>query len=212
MLDQVGGPITEKQGDWLRSVKKQSGHLLTLIQEILDHARLDDHQSEIAMKPIDPRGIVEDVWSAATALVGNNAVRVEMQIAPQVTEVNTDGNRLRQILMNLVSNAVKFTHQGEVVISVARIGHDQVAFEVRDDGVGILEDELPRIFDDFYQVDGSTTRSHRGTGLGLAIVKRLTKQLQGRIAVKSEVGVGSTFTVVLPVAPDTGAKFDQDVE
>ena len=149
--------------------------------------------------------VVEEVVAVGEALVRPRDNRFVVDIEPGPLTILTDARALRQILLNLVSNACTFTEQGEVHLRVHRVrdphGDTRVAFTVSDTGIGIPADHLPLIFDDFHMVDDSSTRKAGGTGLGLAIVRRLSDLLGGTLRVDSTVGKGSTFELTLPVPP-----------
>lgn len=198
MRDGVGGTLTEKHLKWVESIKVQSGQLLKMIQEILEYAKLDKNGSIVRFESVDPVAIVNEMKTTAVALLAHKQVSVETKIDTEKTEIVTDGDRLRQVLMNLLGNAAKFTDQGQICVTLSDESDNRIAFSVNDTGCGIPEDDLERIFDDFYQVAGSGTQRSGSAGLGLSIVKRLVERLGGEIEVDSVHGVGSTFSVVLP--------------
>ncbi len=198
MRDGVGGVLSEKHIKWVESIKTQSNQLLRMIQEILEFAKLDSNKSELTRDAIDPGALVTEMKTTAVALLADKQVSVETEIHSKRGEIMTDGDRLRQVLMNLLGNAAKFTEKGVIRISL-RDEAEKIAFVVSDTGCGIPEEEIGKIFDDFYQVEGAVTRTNGSAGLGLAIVKRLVESLGGDIKVESELGGGSEFTILLPV-------------
>ena len=189
----------------LEKIRSSGRHLLSLISDVLDLAKIEADRLEVTPEPVDLRTLVDELAATGTVLAkgGNNrfCADVEAGIGP----ILTDARILRQILLNLVSNACKFTNDGYVRVSVTRehaAPHASViCFGIADTGIGIPQAELPRIFEEFHQVDESTTRRVSGTGLGLAIAHRLSALLGGSLDVQSVVGAGSTFCLRLPSTP-----------
>jgi signal transduction histidine kinase/CheY-like chemotaxis protein len=205
------GPLTEPQSDSLRRVYDNAKHLLGLINDILDLSKIEAGQMEIEPEPFNLPGCLEAVGDNFRPMAEGKglAFRVELdRDLPQ--QLVSDEIRVRQVVTNLASNAVKFTDRGEVTLAARRDGPDGVVVEVRDTGPGIAEEDIPKIFDQFRQLDGATTRRAGGTGLGLSIVRRLVELLGGRLEVRSRLGVGSTFEVHLPARLDE-AKASPDV-
>ena len=187
----------------LQQIESSGRHLLSLIGDVLDLAKIEAERFEVVCEPMDATEVVEEVVAVGEALVRPRDNRFVVDIEPGPLTILSDARALRQILLNLVSNACKFTEQGEVRLRVHRVrdphGDTRVAFTVSDTGIGIPADHLPLIFDDFHMVDDSSTRKAGGTGLGLAIVRRLSDLLGGTLRVDSTVGKGSTFELTLPV-------------
>ncbi len=210
-------PLSAPQKRYLDTANTSAEILLTLIDEVLDFSRLEAGKLRIETLDFELRRTVEDV----TAMLGQraHAKRLELAcfIAPAVPDrLKGDPIRLRQILTNLVGNAIKFTQHGEVVVSVAAERPEatpaMLRFEVRDTGIGIPVDKQPLLFQPFVQADSATTRRFGGTGLGLSIARRLAELMGGEIGLESEPGVGSRFWVRLPFAvaapEETGARTD----
>ena len=180
----------------LGRVDDAAKHLLALIDDVLDLSRIEADQLHLTMDTVDLREVVDDaVPLVPEASTSDRA----LTIAVPSMAVRADRDRLRQVLVNLLSNATKFTPSGEVTLGAERRG-DRVRLWVEDTGIGIAPDVLPHVFERFHQADGSYTRRHEGTGLGLAICRELVERMGGSIAVESTVGSGSTFTVQLPAA------------
>jgi len=204
-------PLTPEQQDFARTIGLSSEHLLALINDILDFSKIESGHLELERAPVDLRRCIEDVLDAALPANNERALELVCDIAPGTPgAVYTDPARLRQVLTNLVGNAVKFTEQGEVVVAVRLLGPAGaspadvlVEFRVTDTGIGIPADKLGRLFKPFTQVDSSTTRRYGGTGLGLAICKRLVELMGGAINVESHPNEGSTFFFTLQVEPVT---------
>ena len=202
----VASPLTPQQLGWADAVRTSGRHLLVVINDILDFSKIESGQMELEAVPFDLGDVVED----ALAMCGHAAASKGLELAAQFASSDAflvgDPFRLRQVLVNLVGNAIKFTEQGEVVVRVQRLEHagpgDRIQLSVQDTGIGIAPQAQERIFDHFSQADGSTTREHGGSGLGLAICRRLLGLMGGSIGVTSTPGEGATFVVdvVLPVA------------
>jgi CheY-like chemotaxis protein len=190
--------LTPEQKEFLTTVKSSADALLGIINDILDFSKIEARRLDLERREFDLRETVGDTARLLALRAAQKGIELACQVAPDVPETLLgDAGRLRQVLLNVLGNAVKFTQRGEVVLSVAveAAGPDAVAlrFAVRDTGIGIAEDQQQQIFLAFTQADASTTRRFGGTGLGLAIAARLVELMNGRIGVESEVGRGSTF-------------------
>jgi signal transduction histidine kinase/ActR/RegA family two-component response regulator len=178
--------------------------LQTLLEDILDFSRIEAHRVEIAGEPFDLRACVQSTVRMLSAKARKKNLRLEMDIAPAIpTMLVGDPGRIGQVLLNLIDNAIKFTGQGEVRVSVRNSG-DQLEFTVSDTGVGIPEEKREIIFQRFSQADGSFTRQYGGAGLGLAIVRGLVELMGGQIGVRDRTGGGSTFFFALPLKAAPG--------
>ena len=193
--------LTAVQRDYLRTVKDSSEALLALINDILDFSKIEARRLSFERVPFQLRDVVEDAVRMLAPRAHEKNLELVCHIAPAVpVEVGGDPGRLRQVLVNLVGNAIKFTNVGEVIVEVTldRLSADQVSleFSVSDTGIGIPKDKQQHIFGAFAQADASTTRRFGGTGLGLAISSQLVEMMDGAIGVESEVGKGSRFRFV----------------
>jgi signal transduction histidine kinase/DNA-binding response OmpR family regulator/HPt (histidine-containing phosphotransfer) domain-containing protein len=202
--------LDAEQRDYVETVRSSGDALLVLINDILDFSKIEAGQLDLERQPFALRECVESSLDLVAPQAGAKALDLVAQLDPAAPyAVEGDVTRVRQILVNLLSNAVKFTSEGEVVLSVDVAGRSDtevdLAFSVRDTGIGIPADRRDRLFGSFSQVDASTTRTHGGTGLGLAISLRLAQAMEGDIEVDSEPGVGSVFTfrVRLPLGDET---------
>ncbi|XAS71379.1 response regulator [Micrococcaceae bacterium Sec5.1] len=206
--------LNEVQRQYAQGVKGAGEVLLTLINDILDFSKLEAGKVDLDITAFDPRALVEEVAGLVAEQAQSKDLELISYCHPNVPErLMGDSGRIRQILLNLSSNAVKFTPSGEVEIQVSVVSQDSnkasLGFEVRDTGIGISTEDHHRLFESFAQADASTTRRYGGTGLGLAISRRLTEVMGGEIGLDSEMGVGSKFWFVLelpvgPPATDTG--------
>jgi len=173
--------------------------LLTLINNMLDLSRIATGGLQIVPTAMQVRYVVAGLYNDLKMMAYDKGLRLSLEVDPALPEtIHHDETRIAQIITNLVGNAIKFTEKGSVSLKVQR-ADDMLRIEVKDTGIGIPKSKLGLIFDDFFQVDASSTRQHQGAGLGLAIVKRIVLLMNGKIHVDSKVGVGTTFTVELPL-------------
>ena len=187
-------------------IDRSGRRLLRLVNDILDFSRLDAGKVELQPGTFDVRTLVEEAMAVSGQVDDPAAVRVDSSVAAEVPDaVVGDALRISQVLTNLLENAVKFTERGRVDLSVDLAGAEgavvDVRFEVSDTGIGIAEDQMNHLFDSFTQADPSITRRYGGTGLGLAISRDLVELMGGSISARSTPGVGSRFTVTLPLVP-----------
>ena len=180
----------------LAKIRDAGRHLLGLINDILDLSKIEAGKMDLYLEEVDLAGLIEEVRSIVEPLAAANANRLEIACPAALGMLYTDRTKLKQSLLNLLSNAGKFTHEGRVRLEV-RPADAEVSFIVSDTGIGMTEEQLGRLFQAFSQADVSTTRQYGGTGLGLAITKHFCEMLGGRIAVESAPGQGSTFTITL---------------
>ena len=187
----------------LNSIESAGRHLLSLINDILDISRIQAEKMEIHLEEVSVRELVQGAMDTVRfqAKKNNNKLNADF-ISPLPETIYTDLVRAKQVLINLVGNACKFTHEGDIEVSVSQIedmGRQYISIKVADDGIGIDSSKIDSLFKEFVQADSSTTRKYGGTGLGLPISRRLCELLGGSISVVSEKGKGSTFTVLLPI-------------
>lgn len=182
----------------LSIVDRNARHLQSLVNDVLDLARIEAAQMSISPEEVDPVALVEEAANTARSLVEAHGLTLHTEHEPGLPRLWLDPIRIRQVLFNLLNNAVRFTEQGNISISVRHQG-EEVIFAVADTGVGIAPEDIPHIFKEFQQIDGSTRRRHEGAGLGLAISRQFVELHGGRIWVESQVGQGSTFYFSLPV-------------
>lgn len=197
----IYGPVTDKQTDAMRDVKLSAKNLLRLIDDLLELSHADAGKLEFVPSDVDLLEVMEGVVSSVRWMLGTKPLDVSLDVAAGLPSIRTDRGKLVQVVLNILANAVKFTPEGGSVAVSARRDDDHVVVVVKDNGVGIAPAELLHIFDEFRQVDGTASREFGGVGLGLALVKKLCDVLGGSVHAESEPGVGSTFTVTLPLAP-----------
>ncbi|MBU1863068.1 MAG: response regulator [Candidatus Omnitrophica bacterium] len=208
VIRKTEGTIPERQTKNLRTVERNAHHLLSLINTILDVSKIEAGRMEVFVEEVALSSIIDDVVEMGRSLLGGKEVAL-INDSPEDILIKTDRTKMRQMLVNLMGNAIKFTEQGEIKIRAERkefrhdatkgLPVDGVAISVKDTGVGVKEEDLKYIFDDYKQVDGSLTRKTGGTGLGLALVKRFSYLLGGVVSVESEYQRGTIFTIRLPL-------------
>ena len=214
--------LTDEQRNFVNTVRNSGNALLTLINDILDFSKIESGHLELEVHPFDLRSCIEEAFDLITSKASEKQLELAFQIEPGIPNMLVgDVTRLRQVLVNLLGNAVKFTHQGEITIAVTswkssteqsssyRAGnHCKLCFAVKDTGIGIPPERTERLFKAFSQVDSSTTRKYGGTGLGLAISKQLVEMMGGKIWVESQINQGSTFffTVEAPTVSEQSEK------
>ncbi|MCG8339264.1 MAG: sensor histidine kinase, partial [Proteobacteria bacterium] len=205
LLEGVAGKLTSEVERNLFLVVASGKRLANLVNDILDFSKLKHSDITLSQKTISLKPVVDMIISFSTVLIGSKEVSLRNDISEELPPVYADGDRLQQILMNLVGNAIKFTKVGEVVISAQR-NNEQINISISDTGIGIPEDRQAAIFESFEQVDGSIAREYGGSGLGLALTKKLVELHGGKITVSSTEGTGSTFSFNLPIADNEVAE------
>ena len=204
MLEGLGGPLTSEQREYLGIIMEKGENLLQLITSILDISKIEAGRTRLVIAEVDVGQVLRDAVATVLPLARKKGVKVVWEPSP-LPRIHCDRDKVRQCIVNLVNNAVKFTPAGgQVTVDARPLPGERVALQVADTGIGIAPDHLARVFDVFYQVDGSSTREYGGAGLGLAIVKSYVEAHGGEIKVESAPGKGSTFTVVLPVRAAAG--------
>lgn len=200
-------PLTEEQREYVETVRVSGESLLTIINDILDFSKIESGRLELEEQPFQLSACIEEALELLGPSASEKRLDLLYLIGPEVTPfIRGDITRLRQILVNLVGNAVKFTEEGEIVIEVNRAPEerDRLRFSIRDTGIGIAPEQMARLFEPFTQADSSTTRRYGGTGLGLSISIRLVRLMGGEIRVESTVGEGSIFTFTIQAPPADG--------
>jgi hypothetical protein len=197
-------------------VRVSARHLLSLINDVLDLSKIEAGQLEVACAPLDLRASIEKVVSLVRPMAEAKGLALSVAVAPDVGMAVNDQRRVEQILLNLLTNAIKFSERGEVALGAETIAgpgsgardspaRRGVRVSVSDTGIGIRPEDLAMLFRPFRQIDNALTRAHEGTGLGLAICKRLAELMRGELRAESEWGRGSVFTLTVPIADAGGA-------
>jgi signal transduction histidine kinase len=199
LLQGVSGPMSPQQEKNLARVDSNARHLLAIINDILDISRIEAGKMPLHVSRFALPALVSEVLAELEPLIARSRLSVKTDLGRNVPEIGTDRAKVKQVVLNLVSNAIKFTPSGLVTVSLRHHPDTrEVAVAVRDTGIGIAPGDQERVFEDFRQADNSPAREYGGAGLGLAICRRLAHMLDGRIELASRVGQGSTFTLVLP--------------
>jgi PAS domain S-box-containing protein len=199
LLEGVSGEITRPQREKLGRLDSNARHLLSIINDLLDLARIESGKMPVQLERVVLQELIEEVMTEVEPLIDRTALAVTRHISPDVPEIHTDRQKVKQIVLNLLSNALKFTPQGSVSIRLEYDGErENICVSVTDTGIGISDENQKTIFEAFQQADSSYARRQGGTGLGLTICRRLASILDGRIHLSSRLGEGSTFTLVLP--------------
>lgn len=204
--------LTAEQMDLVNTLRVSGESLLALVNDILDLSRLESGRFELERIPVHIPGLIAETLKLIEPLAHKKGLKLRLTTSPEVIDwIEADPTRIRQILMNLLSNAIKFTARGEVSIDT-RWSAGELRIAVRDTGIGIPEDKITQLFENFVQVDSSTSRLYGGTGLGLAISKKLAEAMQGTVHCQSELGVGSCFSLWIPVQSCPGPQVPATIE
>lgn len=199
LADNTDENLTPEQVKYAQTIQSSGNDLLNLINDILDLSKIEAGHVEIRPEPVSVERTVNSLRQLFDPLAGNKGLEFKVTVADDVVPViETDSQRLEQVLKNLIANAIKFTEQGSVTLSVQPLSDNQIAISVTDTGIGIAEDQQRRIFEAFHQADSTISRRFGGTGLGLSISRELVRLLGGTIHLKSQPGKGSTFTIIIP--------------
>ncbi len=199
----IAGELTGKQREYQDRILANALHLLGLINDILDLSRIEAGRMDLLLMPFNLQTWIDEIVLQNRVLAEEKQLAIDIQVDPRLPEVIVaDSERLKQVVINLLSNAVKFTQEGSIKIDVTYNDSETWKIEVQDTGIGIPIHAQETIFEEFRQVDGTSQRQYSGTGLGLAIVRKLVIMMGGHIRLKSEVGKGSTFSIILPLVAD----------
>ncbi len=203
LMQDPSGRMPEDVREDLRIIYENGQNLLEMINQVLDLSKFEAGKMQVELRKMDPIPVLDDVRALASGLVQGRSLKLVYERPAFHARVMGDPDRLRQVFTNLVGNAIKFTEEGEVAIEPALVA-GRFLVRIRDTGIGMSDEEATRLFQPFQQVDGSVTRRFGGTGLGLAISQRIMELMGGDITVDSSKGLGSVFTVSLPLVPEEG--------
>jgi signal transduction histidine kinase len=199
LIGGLDGPLTAEQHRQVQFVRGSVRELTEMVDDLLDLAKVDAGRISISPEWFEMVDLFSALRGMFKPIVGSGAVSLIFEETTDIPRIYTDDRKLSQILRNFISNALKFTSEGEVRVSAALIGDGSVEFAVSDTGIGIAKDHLPALFSDFVQIDTRIQKRLRGTGLGLSLAKKFAHLLGGEVAVASEEGRGSRFSVVIPI-------------
>jgi signal transduction histidine kinase len=197
LSEQIFGPLNPKQKQYIESIHSCGKHLLALINDLLDFAKIEAGKEELNLEKLIVEEVGQDCLSLFEETCKQRGLELSLAIAPDVRVCVADRRRLKQILVNLLSNAVKFTESGSVTLKIEQTS-EEIKFSVIDTGIGIALSDRERLFQPFQQLDGGLNRKYEGTGLGLALSRKLAQLHGGDITLQSELGCGSCFTLYLP--------------
>ena len=205
VIEGLAGPISDEQREYLDTILAKSDQLHQLISKLLDVSRLEGSSVELVRANVELRGLLHDVIRSMGPQLRRKRTRLQVAIADALPMLQADREKLRQVLQNLIGNAIKFTRdEGEVFVSaentVCESGESRVLLSVSDNGIGIPSHLHDKVFDAFYQVDNSSTRQHEGSGLGLLLVRRYINAHGGKVWIEDRPQGGTTFRISLPVA------------
>jgi signal transduction histidine kinase len=198
LLRNKKGNLGDGDIKYLERIRDNGNHLLTIIDDILDLSRVEAGRMDVEMADVDVAQLVDEVVASLAGAAREGIIELTAQVPAGLAPLRTDRNRLRQVLFNLVGNAVKFTTDGSVRVRVNANGSEPRSIEVIDTGIGIPADRLAQVFHPFEQADNTTRRRFGGTGLGLSISRSMCELIGCRLEAESQVGAGSTFRIVLP--------------
>ncbi|PKA14829.1 PAS domain S-box protein [Leptospira haakeii] len=199
LSDERPGPLNGKQKEYLTDILNSANHLLKLINDVLDLAKVESGKMELFLETFSLSNAIREVSSIIRPLLRRKKIGFSIKIDDSIDLVTLDPQKIKQILYNLLSNAVKFSHEnGNIRVSMEAEDRNTIKMRFEDDGIGIGENDLNRIFEEFQQIDSGANRQFQGTGLGLALTKRIVELMNGKIYVESELGKGSVFTIILP--------------
>jgi signal transduction histidine kinase len=199
MLEGLGGPLTAEQREYLGIIMEKGENLLQLITSILDISKIEAGRVRLMLSEVDAAQLMRDAVATVLPFARKKGLRVSVEPGT-LPRLMADRDKIRQCLVNLCSNAVKFTPAGgTITVSGQAVGDERLDIHVADTGIGIADEHVDKVFDVFYQVDGSSTREYGGAGLGLAIVKSFVEAHGGNVSVRSAVGAGTVFTMTLPL-------------
>ncbi|HID54747.1 MAG TPA: PAS domain S-box protein [Anaerolineae bacterium] len=200
LLEGLDGELNERMEEDVRLIRNSGDHLRNLIGDILDMSKIESGRMELRYEEIDLRYMADDIMALAAPLAQEKNLRLHLEIDKNVQTITADRTRLRQVLWNIMGNAIKFTEEGSVTLTMQN-ETDHLLIAIRDTGIGIKEEHIPIVFEQFRQVDGSLNRAAGGTGLGMPITKKLVNLHGGEIWVESVYGQGSTFFFTIPYNP-----------
>ena len=201
ILNELAGPLNLEQKKQMKMVKGSSHHLLNLINDVLDISKIEAGELQVSYEKFSMRDVVNHVAESLKPLAEQKGLTLSVEIGSEVDMISSDERRVRQILINLANNAIKFTEKGTVKI-VCLKRDSRIEVEVTDSGIGIKDEDIDKLFKPFQQLDTGISRRYEGTGLGLSVCKRILEMLGGDIRVKSQFGKGSTFAFTLPLTPE----------
>jgi signal transduction histidine kinase len=206
LIDEKVGTLNDVQKEFINHSLNGGRHLLRLINDILDLSKIEAGKVELSPETFPLTATLQEVYAAVSLMALRKGISLECHVAPSLSDVTLDRQKFKQILFNLLSNAIKFTDDGGAVsVAIESQGANVLNIQVRDSGVGIKPEDISKLFIEFNRIDSPMARRHEGTGLGLSLTKKLVELQRGSIAVASDWGKGSVFTVLLPFGGGTAS-------
>ncbi|MCE9596770.1 MAG: PAS domain S-box protein [Spirochaetia bacterium] len=203
LIDEKPGPLNAEQKEYLNDILTSGNHLLHLINDVLDLAKVESGKMELHIEQFKLSNAITEVASVVAPMIRTKDLTLEIKLADDLDLVRTDQQKLKQVLYNLLSNASKFTETGGTVkVSATRSENNMFQIEVRDTGIGIKKEDLEKLFIEFQQLNTGANRRYQGSGLGLALTRRMLALMKGTVHVESQPGMGSSFTIILPMEFD----------
>jgi len=206
LLSETFGPLNEKQKRYTENISNGGNHLLSVINSVLDISRLELGKIELYYEKVDISGIIEEVKRVLSPLSSEKNISIEYNIEQGLKNIIVDRVKFKQVLYNLLNNAIKFSFEDGKVNIAVELQEDMVEISVTDEGIGIQEADYERVFQPFVQIDESISKKHGGIGIGLALVKKFVELHGGKVWVKANPGKGSTFTFRIPNSPEDKIK------
>jgi signal transduction histidine kinase len=197
------GELNEQQSEYLDDIKTSGTHLLTLINDILDLSKIEAGRMELELSTFSLVAALNNAVTLVRERAQTHGIKLELDVAPQLDTIVADERKVKQVVVNLLANAVKFTPDGGTITLRAARENGEVKLAIHDTGIGIAAEDQERIFEEFQQAGTQTEKSREGTGLGLTLSKRMVELHGGTISVRSTPGKGSTFTVALPLVKES---------
>jgi len=203
LIEEAEDDSLETYAEDLSKINSSGEHLLTLINDILDLSKIEAGKMDLHIEEFEFEGLLKQVEATAKPLVEKNKNKFVIKTKTKKLKLKNDQTKLRQILFNMLSNAAKFTKKGTVTLSISKES-DDIIFAVTDTGIGMDENQISKVFEEFTQAESSTSKDYGGTGLGLPISKKMTEMMGGKMDVKSTKGEGTTFSITIPIAVKDG--------
>ena len=198
LMEDAGDDGLDSFVEDLDKIRSSGTHLLTLINDLLDISKIEAGKMELHLEDFKLKDLISSIEDTTKPLVEKNGNKLVVEIDKSLVTIKNDETKLKQVLLNMISNSSKFTKKGKVTLKISEETRDRVKFELSDTGIGMTEDQLKNVFEEFAQAETSTSKDYGGTGLGLPICKKITELMGGKIEVQSKIGVGTTFSIIVP--------------
>ena len=198
LMEDAGDDGLDSFVEDLDKIRSSGTHLLTLINDLLDISKIEAGKMDLHLEDFKLKDLISSIEDTTKPLVEKNGNKLVVEIDKSLVTIKNDETKLKQVLLNMISNSSKFTKKGKVTLKISEETRDRVKFELSDTGIGMTEDQLKNVFEEFAQAETSTSKDYGGTGLGLPICKKITELMGGKIEVQSKIGEGTTFSIIVP--------------